>query len=324
MSIQEVKDNLDDLLANGVAKHVKVKWGKGHRYVIIIGGKRYQYKGGLKFNKKLISVILSLYIDMPDKSLKEKIIIDDIVAPDEESSDKYGLENRLSKPARRLRVKTSIKKIQQWVKENKYKFKQENHFVQIIYEITTINNDTGKVTTKPYNTPVMDVFGGNRTLRKAIERKTEDIKDLFENDYNLKLESIKILRIYIDDVKLNPQDIGDIKMFGTLLNLCGYDLNVGKYEYVNACCVEYHVNMFNKIRNNYWTIERFMKEMCMTNIDEGASLNQLIPLYKKYRIGYRIVDFKYHVSASHDEHDYKVNYHYPILFYMIEGNIYIQ
>ncbi len=70
--LEQVKDKLDELLENGLAKHVNVKWGKGHRNVIIIGGKKYQYKGGLKFNKKLISVILSLYIDMPDKSLKEK------------------------------------------------------------------------------------------------------------------------------------------------------------------------------------------------------------------------------------------------------------
>ena len=72
-------------------------------------------------------------------------------------------------------------------------------------------------------------------------------------------------------------------MFGTLLNLCGYELNVGDYEFLNACCVEYHVNMFNKFRDNKWKIERFMQEIGMKSIDEGVCLNQLIPLYIKYK-----------------------------------------
>ena len=37
---------LNYLLENGAAEHVKVKWGKSERYVIMIKGKKYQYKGG--------------------------------------------------------------------------------------------------------------------------------------------------------------------------------------------------------------------------------------------------------------------------------------
>ena len=36
---------LNYLLNNGAAEQVNVKWGKGHRNVTIIGGKKYQYKG---------------------------------------------------------------------------------------------------------------------------------------------------------------------------------------------------------------------------------------------------------------------------------------
>ena len=57
----------------------------------------------------------------------------------------------------------------------------------------------------------------------------------------------------------------------------------------------------------------------MSSIDEGVSLNQLIPLYIKYRIRYHCVDFKYHKTASHNDHDYKPNTNYPVLFYMVEG-----
>ena len=108
-------------------------------------------------------------------------------------------------------------------------------------------------------------------------------------------------------------------MFGTLLNLCGYDLQVSKYEFVNACAVEHHVKMFNTIRKG-WTIQRFMDEIGMKTIDDGVSLTQLIPLYEKYKIGYHVVNFKYHITASHHDHNYKPQTHIPHLFYMINNN----
>ena len=48
-------------------------------------------------------------------------------------------------------------------------------------------------------------------------------------------------------------------------------------------------------------------------------LNQLIPLYIKYKFGYHDVDFKYHVTASHNTHNYTPTRNYQSLFYMIEG-----
>jgi len=63
-----------------------------------------------------------------------------------------------------------------------------------------------------------------------------------------------------------------------------------------------------------------MKEVGMKAIDEGVSLNQLIPLYQKYRIGFHVVDFKYHLTSSHHDYDYKPSTNYLRLFYMIEGN----
>ena len=44
---------LNSLLENGVSEHVKVQWGKSERYVIIIDGKKYPYKGGHDINKNL-------------------------------------------------------------------------------------------------------------------------------------------------------------------------------------------------------------------------------------------------------------------------------
>ena len=168
---------------------------------------------------------------------------------------------------------------------------------------------------------MFDVFGGKFKLRKGIEDKIKEIRDLFEEDYNLELISVELERLYIDEVKRNIQrNFNEIKMFGTLLNLCGYDFNVGKYEFKNACSVEYHVEMFNKFRDNKWTTERFMTELGMKSIDEGVTLSQLIPLYIKYKIGFHVVDFKYHLTASHNTHNYTPTKHYPGLFYMIANN----
>ena len=63
-----------------------------------------------------------------------------------------------------------------------------------------------------------------------------------------------------------------------------------------------------------------MKELNMKSIDEGVNLNQLIPLYIKYKIGYHVVDFKYHLTASHNDHNYTPTRNIPSLFYMIENN----
>ena len=63
-----------------------------------------------------------------------------------------------------------------------------------------------------------------------------------------------------------------------------------------------------------------MTELEIKSIDEGVSLNQLIPLYIKYKIGYHVVDFKYHITASHNDHNYTPTRNIPSLFYMIENN----
>lgn len=143
---------------------------------------------------------------------------------------------------------------------------------------------------------------------------------MFENDYTVVLEDLKVRRIYIDNVKMDAANFQDIKMFGTLLNICGYDLNVGTYKFINACCLEYHLEMFNKFRDNKWTVERFMTELDMKSVDEGVTLIQLIPLYIKCKIGYHIVDFKYHLTASHNDRNYTPTRNYPGLFYTIENN----
>ncbi len=94
-------------------------------------------------------------------------------------------------------------------------------------------------------------------------------------------------------------------MFGASFELCGVNLKVGKFEFVNACAFEYHLRMFNKKRSNNWTQARLLKELNMTSIDEGITLNQLIPLYQKYKSGFHVVDYKYHTTVSYHDYNYE-------------------
>ena len=66
--LPSLRPYLNDLIDNGAAEHKLVKWGKGQRWVVIIGGKKYQYKGGHEFNKSLQNKIVSLYIGMAESS----------------------------------------------------------------------------------------------------------------------------------------------------------------------------------------------------------------------------------------------------------------
>ena len=136
---------LKSLLDAGEVSQANVKWGKGYRDVIIVGSKKYQYKKGGTVNKILRNKIIPLYISMSDKSLNNKLIIDDLVAPDDE--DKFGLGKSLSQPARRLRRKTLVKPIHKFAKQHAQDFKQEDHEIQVVYDIVTTKQD-GKTTAK--------------------------------------------------------------------------------------------------------------------------------------------------------------------------------
>ena len=73
--IPSMKPYLDYLLENGAAKHVTIRWGQSYRKVIVIGGKRYQYKGGDNINRNLKNKIVPLYIYVCHPNLQNKIQI---------------------------------------------------------------------------------------------------------------------------------------------------------------------------------------------------------------------------------------------------------
>jgi len=76
------------------------------------------------------------------------------------------------------------------------------------------------------------------------------------------------VKLHIDKVEQDLEEFKDIKMFGASLDICGFGLKVGNFEFKNACAFEYHLMMLNKTRNNNWTTERLLKELNMKENDE--------------------------------------------------------
>ena len=106
--LPSLKPYLSYLLENGAAKHEKVMCGKSERWVITIGDKRYQYKGGHNINKNLNNKIVPLYISMSSKPSKQNT-------------------NTIKTDA--------ATKIQKLYKANKQTLNQE-HAIQVIFNIS--------------------------------------------------------------------------------------------------------------------------------------------------------------------------------------------
>ena len=120
--------------------------------------------------------------------------------------------------------------------------------------------------------------GGRDEIADAIGIQTTMLNHKPEEEYEE--EGVwELTRLYIDKIKQDLDDWKGIEMFGASLDLCGFGLKVCNFEFKNACAFEYHLRMLNKTRNNNWTTDRLLKELNMKAIDEGITLNQLIPLY---------------------------------------------
>ena len=106
-----------------------------------------------------------------------------------------------------------------------------------------------KLTPKKINTGAWEISGGKYKIRKAIEDKKQLVVDMITVDYNKTLINVRILKLYIDDVKQIRQDLSDERMYGEQveqLEFCGYNMKLKRFTIKNACALEYHVEMFNK------------------------------------------------------------------------------
>ena len=87
-----------------------------------------------------------------------------------------------------------------------------------------------------------------------------EIHDVLGDKYESTLDEFRIKRLYIDAIKQDLHEFNEIKMVGAPLELCGYNLSVGKFDFANAGAFDYHIRMFNKKRYNNWTNERRLTE----------------------------------------------------------------
>ena len=130
--LPSLRPYLNYLLDNGVAEHVQVKWGRGYRWVIKIGGNTYSYKGGHEINKNLKKKIVSLYIERENKSLNNKSknkekndYVRDLINELKELN--AGQRDGVSLNLQHISVKQAIKLIQQNIQDKKLAFKLENN-----------------------------------------------------------------------------------------------------------------------------------------------------------------------------------------------------
>ena len=62
-------------------------------------------------------------------------------------------------------------------------------------------------------------------------------------DYNKTLLHVRILKVYIDDVKQIREDLSDERM---QLEFCGYNMKLKRFTIKNACALKYHVDVQQK------------------------------------------------------------------------------
>ena len=111
-------EKLKELEQAGHAQRDKVRWGRGYRDVIILGGKKYQYNGNT-ISRILKNRIYSMYIDMPATSSNQNIVINDILSEDVGDSDRLTRRQRIER-------RKNVKNIERFVKQNKQNLKKKH------------------------------------------------------------------------------------------------------------------------------------------------------------------------------------------------------
>ena len=90
-------EKLRALIRSGHAQRDTVRWGRGYRDVIMLGGKKYQYEEGTAISRTLKSNKYSMYIDMPATSSNQNIVIDDILSGDVGEGDRLTRRQRIER-----------------------------------------------------------------------------------------------------------------------------------------------------------------------------------------------------------------------------------
>ena len=159
---------------------------------------------------------------MSKPSKQNTIIIDDIITPDgdNDNDDKYGVKQRLSRPARRLRRKTQTKVIQNWVKNNNDDFKQTEKMIDVAVRIKFVNPDSGKSYEQTYTIPMFTMKGGKRRIANEIKKQTQELAEKI-GKYPREIESMTLESVIVNSMPQDLSQFKDLKLYGTLLNYHG-------------------------------------------------------------------------------------------------------
>ena len=298
---------LQYLLDAGEAQYpVEVKWGKGYRNVVIFKGKKYQYKGTGKVNKRLFKSIFPLYISMSDKP---------------SNKNTKSLTNTL---AIKLKFESDHLNDRRWVNkdifpefESEYQQSQDDSSlsdtssVEFEIHINMKKVETGAEETKKIWIPMTTVYGANGVMLFLKHKIIEMVYAYEDSDWEIK--SMNIIKLYTNKLKQKGNiNFKDIKMYGTLFNYNGFALQAVESKKPNSCVPEYLFKMYNnpeetnpRKRLVKLTMDKILQELNMKTIDEGCSIAQLAVFCDIHKITYYALDFKYKLFETNNHKGYR-------------------
>lgn len=305
--LPSMRPYLKYLLDRGYADQVKVKWGKGYRNVIIIGGKKYLYKGGDEFNKNLKKKIVSLYINMSDKTLDQKT---------KKSDNSVGVNLKFDDDGDR----TWINKDRFDEFESEYQQSQDDSSlsdtsrVEFEIHIKMVKVETKTEETNKIWINMTTVYGGVNGVKLFIKHKIIEMVYAYE-DSDWEIISMSIIKLYIKKQKQTQNtNFRDIKMFGAVFNYNGFALEAIKSEVPNSCVPEYLLKLYNnpeetnpRKRLAKLTMDKLLQELNMKAIDEGCSIAQIAVFCEIHKITYYALDFKYKLFETNNHLGYNSN-----------------
>ena len=100
-------------------------------------------------------------------------------------------------------------------------------------------------------------------------------------------------------------------MYGTLFDYNGFGLSAIKNEQPNTCVPSYLLQLYNKRdepnprkRLAKLNMNKLLKELEITNIDDGCSISQIVKFCTNHQITYYILDFKYKLFETNNHLNY--------------------
>ena len=136
------------------------------------------------------------------------------------------------------------------------------------------------------------------------------------------IKNIALDNIYVSKRNQNVHvRFRQIKMYGTLYNYKGCGLDSNNYD--GACVPNYILETYNNqdVTNPRNKISKLnmpepLEILCMQNMYEGCSIEQIANFCDRYRITYYVMNFRYKLFETN--YNPKKNRHHKVLIFMCE------